>query len=402
MPHCLIQLVSEQTLPNILPALVLRPARVVLCPTRRTEPQAHAIRRALETAGLSFDIRILPLTENPEIQETGAAVRQAIQDASTASLTPVVNFTCGTKLMGLGAFVAALNTKAASLYVDSDQHRFIDGNTGPLPALLADSYTALRTAETALNIEIMAAAHGIESLSSGRDPAPYLPLARHLVQNPDEEHSLNQALKTIGNPRKPEELLRALATPLHGLSPHLAALATTAGLLVGPPDAPCLSRPDSLQKLEAWAAGERYQTPDWFASLAPLQATLSFLGGGWWEIAVYEAAQRSGLFRDLRWSVEVRSAGQTFEKDLIAIEGLNLAVFSCKRGGEKGRLVAAIDELDSNARQLGGSHARRYFAVAQPVPKPIFASVQERARQTRTTLLGPATRLTPDSFRRSL
>ena len=399
MPHALIQLVSEQTLPNILPALVLRPAKLILCPTRRTEPQAQAIRRALEKAGLVFDLRILPLTENPEIQETGAAIRQAIHESTAEGLTPVVNFTCGTKLMGLGAFVAALNTKSASLYVDSDQHRFIDGNTGPLTTLLSDSYAALRTAESALTLEIMALAHGIETLSSGRDPAPYLPLARHLLQNPTEEKNLGQALTAIGNPRRPAQLLQALSTPLSSLSPQTAKLGIEASLLCGSPDSPRLSRPESLQKLEAWAAGEPYLTPDWFAALAPFQETLNFLGGGWWELAVYEAAQRSGRFRELRWSVEVHSAGQTFEKDLIAIEGLNLAVFSCKRGGEKGRLVAAIDELDSNARQLGGSHARRYFAVAQPVPKAVFASVQERARQTRTTLLGPANRLSPDSFR---
>lgn len=399
MPHALIQLVSEQTLPNILPALVLRPSLIILCPTRRTERQTHYIRRALELAGLTFDLRILPLTENPEIQETGAAIRQAIQDCANAGLTPVVNFTCGTKLMGLGAFVAALNTKSASLYIDSEQYRFIDGNTGPLPALIADSFAALRTAESALTLEIMAAAHGIESLSAGRDPAPYLTLARHLHQNPEEENRLNQAVKAIGNPRKPAELLQALTKPLAGLSPTTANLAIEAGLLTAPADSPRLTRPASLAKLEAWADGERYTIPEWIAALEPFQEIQNFLGGGWWEIAVYEAAQRSGHFRDLRWSVKVHSVGQTFEKDLLAIEGLNLAVFSCKRGGEKGRLVGALEELDSTARQLGGSHAKRYFAVAQPVPKAVFAAVQERAQQTRTTLLGPATRLTPDSFR---
>jgi hypothetical protein len=153
-----------------------------------------------------------------------------------------------------------------------------------------------------------------------------------------------------------------------------------------------------LERLEAWDRGERYALPEWIAAVGPFQENINLLGGGWWELAVYEAAQRSGRFRDLRWSVVVRSADQTFEKDIIAIEGLNLAIFSCKRGGDKGRLVGALDELDSSARQLGGSHAKRYLAIAQPISKGSFASVQERARQTRTTLLGPASRL-PSSFR---
>jgi len=313
-------------------------------------------------------------------------------------LTPLVNFTCGTKLMGLGAFVAALNTHTASLYVDSDQHRFIDGNTGPLPAVLADNYGALRTAEQALTLEIITAAHGIEAISAGADPAPFLPLSLHLLAHPDDEYRLNANLSALGNPRRPTDVLETLKTPLANLTAATARLALDAGLLTGHPEAPLLARPKSLAKLEVWVAGERYTNADWFAALAPLQHTLNFLGGGWWELAVYDAARRSGRFRDLRWSVEVKSHDQTFEKDLLGIEGLNLAAFSCKRGGEKARLVGALDELDATARQLGGSHARRYLAVAQPVSKAVFATVQERARQTRTTLIGPSARLRPENF----
>jgi len=398
MKTALIQLVSEQTLPNILPALVLRPAQIILCPTRRTEAQAQAIRRALELAGLSFDLRLIVLGDAPDLQATGAAVRQAIAQAASEGLTPIVNFTCGTKLMGLGAFVAAHNTHTASIYVDSDQHRFIDGNTGPLPVALADNHGALRTAEQALTLEIMTAAHGIEAISPGEDPAPFLPFALHLLAHPDDEYRLNGNLSALGNPRRPADVLKTLQTPLANLTAATARLALDAGLLTGNPEAPLLARPNSLAKLEAWVAGERYSPPEWYAALAPLQHTFNFLGGGWWELAVYDAARRSGRFRDLRWSVEVKSHDQTFEKDLLGIEGLNLAAFSCKRGGEKARLVGALDELDATARQLGGSHARRYLAVAQPVPKGVFSAVQERARQTRTTLIGPSARLRPENF----
>jgi hypothetical protein len=398
MSHALIQLVSEQTLPNLLPALVLRPARVVLCHSRRTAPRTRALCRALDLAGVSIELCEVSLSDNPEILETADAVRAAIEAAVAAGLDPVVNFTCGTKLMGVGAFAAAHKTKTPSLYVDSDRTRLVDGHTGPLPATLQTSEASLRLAADLLTVDLVATAHGIDSISAGRDPSPFLPLADHLLRHPAEERLLCSSLTSMGNPRRPAEVLRALSTPIAQLLPTTFALARDAGILTGHPDSPRLTRPASLGQLEAWAAGERYQPAEWAAAFSPLQENINILGGGWWELAVFAAAQASARFRDLRWSVAVCSAGQTFEKDLVALEGLNLAVISCKRGGEKSRLVAAIDELDSTARQLGGSHARRYLAVAQAIPRSVFASVQERARQTQTTLIGPAAGLSPGSF----
>jgi hypothetical protein len=269
----LLQLVSEQTLPNILPALALEPAEIVLLHTPRTQRHANQIRGALQKAGLPLHTRLIALSGVPDIRETGAAVKQAAA-ALPAHLTPVVNFTGGTKLMSIGAFVAAYTAQTPSLYVDTANLAFTDGGTGDLPLVLRDNH----------------------------------------------------------------------------------------------------------------------------AALAPLQTALNFFGGGWWELAVFDAAQRSGKFRDLRWSVTITVAGQTYEKDLIALHGLNLALFSCKRGGGKNRLVAALDELDANARQIGGTHARRYFCVAAAISKPQIAPLQERARQTGTQIIGPAQSLNPNSF----
>ena len=77
-PLCLIQLVSEQTMQNVLPALALKPASLVLLHTPRTSDQVQWIAAALRKAGLQFEVRAIPLTEMPDIQETGAATRAAI------------------------------------------------------------------------------------------------------------------------------------------------------------------------------------------------------------------------------------------------------------------------------------------------------------------------------------
>jgi hypothetical protein len=122
--------------------------------------------------------------------------------------------------------------------------------------------------------------------------------------------------------------------------------------------------------------------------------------GGWWELAVLDAARASGRFHDIHWSPHVtRSDSYTpIEEDLLAVEDLSLAVFSCKRGGERPRLLRAFEELDSSARHLGGAFARRYFAIAQPIAKHALVEIQARATATRTILIGPAQRLKSVSF----
>jgi len=110
---------------------------------------------------------------------------------------------------------------------------------------------------------------------------------------------------------------------------------------------------------------------------------------------VLEAARSSGRFRDLHWSAEItRSGGHApIEEDILAVEDLNLAVFSCKRGGDRARLLRAFEELDSAARHLGGSFTRRYFAVAKFLAGSSFAEIKARAATSQTHLIGPAERM---------
>ena len=56
MTH-LVQLVSDQTMPNVLAALALEPAHITLLHTPRTEPQAAWINNALRRAGLVRECR---------------------------------------------------------------------------------------------------------------------------------------------------------------------------------------------------------------------------------------------------------------------------------------------------------------------------------------------------------
>jgi len=70
----------------------------------------------------------------------------------------------------------------------------------------------------------------------------------------------------------------------------------------------------------------------------------------------------------------------------------------CGIGGMLGALLRAFEELDSGARALGGSMARRFLCVALPVGAFHLAEIRARATSSRTTVVGPASQLTSRSF----
>lgn len=397
MNTALIQLVSEQTLPNVFPALALAPAQTVLLHTPQTQRQCAWITHALKLAGHSALPRFVELPALPDHHTTGQAVLTQLAAAREAGLTPVVNITGGTKLMSIGAFAAAHQQRAPACYVDTAHRQIHAATPTPLPAPLDSSPVAFRRIAEQLTVAILTAAHGVTSLVDGRDPAPWLPTARMLAADPRLEQATHDfSVRWLDEEkRKPTDYARLLTTPLDELPDPLIEPLHEAGLICLRDNHWYLWHAEA-EKINRWANGERYDTiQDYFAATAPLQQIVAFLSGGWWELAVLEAAQASGRFRDVHWSPQAaRPDGSTsIEEDILAVEDLSLALFSCKRSGDRSRLLRAFEELDSAGRHLGGTFTRRYFAVALPGSSHAFAEIKARAADSQATLLGPVSRL---------
>jgi len=397
MPEALIQLVSEQTLPNVFPALALAPERIVLLHTPQTRPHCEWITRALTLAGQPSAPLCFELPDNPDHHHTGRAVLDQINTARTAGLEPVINITGGTKLMSIGAFAAAHQQKAAAFYLDTAHRQVLAATAVPLPSPLDSSPAAFRRVADKLSVAVITAAHGITALDLGCDPSGWLPAARLLARDSALERAVHDfACHNLDEGRRqPADYVRLLQTPLDDLPDPLIEPFVTADLITLRDGRWHLSHPNPTE-LERWASGERYESIQaYFTATAPLQQFIGFLQGGWWELAVLDAAAASGRFRDLQWSVQASRVGSSslIEEDILAVEDLNLAVFSCKRGGDRSRLLRAFEELDSAARSLGGSFAQRYLAVALPIPAQVFTEVRARAAAARTTLVGPVDRL---------
>ena len=394
----LIQLVSEQTIQNLLPALRLRPARLVHLVTPRTARRSANIEAAARAAGLAPRVETVPLSSMPGIQECFGVVNEAITRATGEGGKCVVNFTGGTKLMSIGAYAAARSHQIPSLYVDTADTMFMDGGTNPeMGEMLGGdwSFTPLRED---LRVDVLSIANGVQRVTNGRDWRPFLPLARHIFEKGDEEEHAHQAIHGERGlvpggkePRTPGGWLDLLERSI-GISPTVGELAAGAGLLRLGPDGKFFLPDPTRSELECLAAIPDYR-PDtrYFRAVEPLQQALGFLTGAWWEIIVADAMHRSGRVRDLRWSVQAgeRGGGANQEEDLLAISGVELVYLSCKRTSDRTRLISLLDEIKSRAAALGGNFNRKFLAVRHPPTGRAWENLNGRAAERGIKIITP-------------
>jgi hypothetical protein len=413
MPLTLIQLVSEQTMPNLLPLLRLRPARVLHLATPRTAPRSAWIVEAARQAGLQPEVELITLSAMPSMPETFNAVREAIRGARQTGLTPLVNFTGGTKLMSIGAYAAALHSAhpAPSLYVDTDDEAFVDGGTdGGIASLFENdfSFTPLRQD---LTVHIIAVANGRQQVTAGRDWRPWLPLAQYLSNNPGEERAAQDAIFGKSGllpgaqwPKTPDQWL-ALLDREFPLPAGLARLAWESGLVIPSPSGACrlpdATRAELQALVEARARGDFLADYDRrrIAATEAVQFPINLLTGGWWEVIVADATDRSGRFRDIRWSASViERGGGGLEEDVLAVDGVQVVCISCKRGGDKARLLPHLEELNARARSIGGNFTHRFLAVYLAPKSPFEKQLRSRAQSLGIGLLTPREVLQPTGF----
>jgi hypothetical protein len=127
--NCLISLIGEQPIPNLLVARALQPDRNLLYYTRKTEPVAENLKVLLSNPELH------PL---PPFDLTGAL--SELERACPPGAT--INLTGGTKTMALAAYEFARRKSLPCVYLESDQgqsHLYQYAFQDNQPHLQADS-----------------------------------------------------------------------------------------------------------------------------------------------------------------------------------------------------------------------------------------------------------------------
>ncbi len=235
-----------------------------------------------------------------------------------------------------------------------------------------------------LSVPRIAAAHGCELIERGLPIKNLVPLSRYLLAHPDEEQaawkatlSKGGAFASLGTQPSAQKWARVPSIDFT-LPPTVRELAVDAGIIEATGDKARI-RCDEREALEALKRDALPWNEKW-RLIGTMQARVNFFGGGWWEVAVANAAIESGAFRDVRWSAELAKHGQReLEEDVLAVQGTQLAYFSCKRGDPK-RLMRQLEEMDASARRIGGRMARKYFCVCH-LNGRINEDVHRRAEQ---------------------
>jgi len=407
----LIQLVSEQTMQNLLPVLRLKPARLVHLATPRTVNRSAWIAEAARQSNCPVELETITLSAMPGMRETLQATVRAIEDAARRDSASLVNFTGGTKLMSIGAYVAAHKHKTPSFYVDTQDSVFVDGQTTDNLNSAFQGDLSFTPILSSLCVNAVAAAHGCGRVTNGQDWVPWLPLATHLFENTADEEMCHQAIHgsrerrpVLGNPRKPAEWLAALDTDLP--VPEAVARLATEKHLWRPGNEPhTLRLPDStrdelaeLARLDGAGSVSGFMDR-LFAAIAPIQSALNFLGGAWWEVILADRMKQCGRFRDIRWSVQVGERnGPDLEEDVVALDGVRIVYVSCKRSSQGGKLLPLLEQIHARAAKLGGAFNHRFLAIYQKPRGATLRNLQKRADELGIRLLFPGDLDQPDPF----
>ncbi len=368
----LLHFVSEQTMQNVLPALALRPERIIQVRSggSRYSKAADAIASALRAAGQDTEILDWKLqAEFPDLEDA----RQSIKYWPPLYPGAIVNITGGTKLMSAGALLGAREFPGSPiLYCDSDRRRFISlGLNTPLPA----SMPAFDDAARMLNVRIVMAAHGkppeqwkfetadTRLIEFGRAAFQWRISEKAAFSDSQYPDRLRKFFRGTKNriPKATGELRSLLAADLRQAFPDPLP-APVRGFLEAAARAGVLREdPDGALRLAPPPAGRDLH--------AHVERMANILDGSWLELAVLDFIESSTTLSDPHWSVQPVSSAKApdadsfGETDIVCIRrpaGV-LQVISCKTGITKP--LEHIESLRERTSHLGGRFARATLAV---------------------------------------
>jgi Domain of unknown function (DUF1887). len=355
----LAQLIGEQTLPNLLGALALRPTHVIhiVSDPKRFSAPIRNFEKALALSGLKPDFQQLPLgCAHPAPDQIAAALDSLPPDRRPTT----VNVTGGTKLMSLGAQTWARNAAVPAFYVDTAARAFVPTTAVPLPPLPALSDIVLQ-----LDLPRILAAHGVPANQlQGRIPTTaeidFGRAAAAAWEKNQECAGWIQALRHAWLDAKGIPLPQAWCTNVAAPDNAACALAEAA-------KAAGWARIDANGKFSPLVpvnqAGDSRLRADFVKGL------LQNLEGGWFELHVARRMLESGHFHDLRWSVQ--SPGRRDlalgENDIVALDRRSLSpVFvSCKSSTAFDRPLEHIFSLRQRATHFGGTFAQAVLCIAR-------------------------------------
>lgn len=369
-----LAIVSEQILANLIPALMERPDKVLLVASRDMAVRKldKRLARLLERDGIAVERHEnAPDVGMREIHEYASKLRDDIVERY-ADAEIVLNATGGTKPMSLG-FVEVLRGIASRIiYTDTRHHRIESLPNAGTPVAGPEPMRDV------LDVPRYLCAQGLNFSKAASDSPGFCermqtrkPAAKFLGRNAQRLGPFIRTMNALAD--------RALDRDCQLVHP-VQSLRTPPG-----PRDPWAEALRELVKAKCigWAEGE--------SDVIFIDAERAqFVRGGWLEEYAFHIVHDEKPF-DARMGVEVLPEGgdkARNEFDLLACHGNQLLFVECKtlkfeEGLNDNDLAYKLKSLGETARGLFGE---TWLLSAQP-PTPML---EERARQARIRLLGPA------------
>jgi hypothetical protein len=338
----LLELVGEQSIPNLIPVLEYRPDEVVLLVSGRTERHAHNTQAALQMMPDLLGVRFTVVKVDPYSIVAAEKAIDAVLDRHPGAEF-IFNITGGTKTMVVGMYRVACRDP----WRERGRMVYVSTEVETEQTIAGDEFHERRL-ETQIPAGVYLSAHGV-SLGTPQPAAPSswtavaLELARQVEADAREgrqNRTTNQLLARI----------------------HRAAF--------GLKDQQLRERPVCIPRKTVRVAGlnvlRRCQDAGVLADLTlkggevcfRLNGSLAlrFLDGHWLEVYVGEMARRTEVFHDVLVSVPiVHPQWGHKELDVVAMRGVVAVICSCKTGktpqGPARNLP--LDELEARSRTLG-------------------------------------------------
>jgi len=345
--RALLILIGGRQVPNVLAAQALRPD--IIFPIASHE----AMRKGREWEKVSPILRQLcpdgvrapVVVDAYDPRETYVAALRSLLEEGASEW--VFNVTCGSKVMGFGAYDAALPeylpTPVSIWYLDTATRRVV-----VLKGRAPDS-DLFR-----LTVADYFAAYGRQAVGANPTPAEVV-FARLIARDVRAAATLARGVR---NAKRKDALLSFLA-PVKNL-PALMKAARTAGYVRN-------------FKLGAEANRPGYGLArDCEVEEAPGKSLLKFVTGDWLEIYAWWAAGEAGCFDDTRCGLEIPDNAVSNELDLAATRAATLMVAECKTDDRDFKEIKEngyIEKLHSIAGLVGGNFVGRLFITGQRAPK---------------------------------
>lgn len=394
MRKVLIQLIGQQTLPNIFPILAIQPDRVVNIYTEKTKPRHQKIVEWCSKYSKRFSVtpefvECFPIRES--VKEVDADIARIIKVEKELALADkdtmiTLNITGGTKAMSSCALLRSMRlardmkdggcpgVNVVYLNERTRDIEFVYGEENREQLIVAP------IKDIKLKVKELVDATGDAEVLGG-------------INQWNDAYTAAEELRNLADNRilfkmaqfNRENFFNVVQQPLSSLLEYqqdsdftafkeLAARAMADEKLKKSFAARCIVARDGdfyfsnrLQKdvkqlmqytLKDQTISQREKNLKFNAIISEMQDATNFFVGGWWEIIVAHAYKKLKPEDEVLWSVRTAPKGDyehAVETDIVATDGYSLCCISCKRGRKHDKVIQQLEQHCTRTNMLGGN-----------------------------------------------